>query len=198
MEGGLGMQEARKEGGRHLRKDQASPRRTLSKNRGHASGTNERKTPRELIAPSPHRFVFLLEMWVYDIARQACCGAGAALPSARRVNSASNLPGQSCYICEYQSHAPVFRNNFSPADYCGGTTLWLPRRRGGRRPRSAESGPRHVARQVRKLSGAVFTRRQWAGEVLIIPTTCWAAGFAWCKSGPRALPDSVGRRSLRF
>lgn len=46
MEGGLGMQEARKEGGRHLRKDQASPRRTLSKNRGHASGTNERKTPK--------------------------------------------------------------------------------------------------------------------------------------------------------
>lgn len=57
-------------------------------------GPAREKTLRELIAPSPHQFVFLLEMWVHG--RTTFCGAGAALHVLRhpgRKSLSHSLPG---------------------------------------------------------------------------------------------------------
>lgn len=69
-------------------------------------GPAREKTLRELIAPSPHQFVFLLEMWVHG--RTPFCGAGAALHVVRHPG----LKTLSLSLC------PEFVSNLTPPRLC--------------------------------------------------------------------------------
>lgn len=117
--GGLGTREGRKEGGRHLGENQASPRRTLSKNRGHAVEPAREKPKRahSTIAP-PVCVSHTLKMWVHGRQFSVAPTPPFKLKSCPEGDISLTPPWLCCYSCPAKSHAAAFRNT-SPAD-CGG------------------------------------------------------------------------------
>lgn len=166
------------------------PRRTLSKNRGHASGTSERKNPREPIAPSPHRFVFLLEVWVHSLPGSSS-GALQAKPSARRAGDFSLTPP--LVWCCYSRPQPRFttrRFETTLSCRCGGpparpATTMLMRWRFVGGPRKAQSQDRGTWRRpVRQLSCVcLLTRRRRCGQRGPHLEPSWATESLVCCSG---------------